>query len=223
METKTIHILMIDDHPSQIEGYKTILKYNNLGLIIETTAAFTSQQAYEIIIDLANALRFDLVFLDRSLPPYLEKDIKTGEDLAILIQSFMPATKIVILTSHSEAFVLYNIVKRIEPAGLLVKSDFTAEELLSAFDEIIDGEIYYSETVKESIRELLSREEYLDSYNRQIITLLSQGIKTKNIPEHLNLSQSTIEKRKVQIKDYLCIDKGTDEDIVREARRLGFI
>jgi DNA-binding NarL/FixJ family response regulator len=85
------------------------------------------------------------------------------------------------------------------------------------------GETYHSETVKESIRDLLSKEEYLDFYNRQIIMLLSQGIKTKNIPEHLNLSQSTVEKRKVQIKDYFCIEKGTDEDIVREAKRMGFI
>jgi two-component system, NarL family, response regulator NreC len=39
----------------------------------------------------------------------------------------------------------------------------------------------------------------------------------------LNLSKSSIEKRKMQIKDYLCIAKGTDEDIVRESRKLGFI
>ena len=86
------------------------------------------------------------------------------------------------------------------------------------------GEIYYSETVKESINQLLSKKEFLDSINRQIIIMLSQGIKTKNLPQYLNISLSAVEKRKSQIKDYFCIsNKGSDEEIVKEARRLGFI
>ncbi len=220
---KVVSILIIDDHPSQIEGYKVILHYNKSGFEIHTTAVFNSQQAYDVNTNDKYSSSFDVCFLDRSLPIYPEKNIKSGEDLAVLLKKHMPKTKIVMLTSHSEAFVLYHIVKKLDPAGLLVKCDFTAEELLVAFDKIMKGETYHSETVKESIRDLLSKEEYLDCYNRQIIMLLSQGIKTKNIPEHLNLSQSTVEKRKVQIKDYFCIEKGTDEDIVREAKRMGFI
>ena len=73
------------------------------------------------------------------------------------------------------------------------------------------------------MKELLSKKAYLDNFNRQIITLLAQGIKTKSLPNHKNLSISSIEKRKVQIKDYLSIEKGTDEDIIREAKRLGLI
>lgn len=219
----SLKVLMIDDHPTQIEGYKIILTYNNLGLEIETTTAFNCKDAFEIITDSSNSNFFDIVFLDRSMPPYLEKNIKSGEDLALLVKKHIPKSKTVMLTSHAEAFLLYNIVKKIEPDGLLVKSDFSAEELLNAFDMIMNDEVYHSETVKESIKELLSREEYLDSYNRQIITLLSQGIKTKSLPEYLNLSMSAVEKRKSQIKDYFCIEKGSDEDIVREAKRLGFI
>lgn len=217
-----VKILMVDDHPSQIEGYKIILEYNNQGHTIETTASYSCESAYHILTHVIPC-QFDIVFLDRSLPPYLEKNIKSGEDLALLAKKHLPEAKVVMLTSHAEAFLLYNIIKKIEPHGLLVKSDFSADELLSAFDAIMDGKTYHSETVTESIKELLSREDYLDTYNRQIITLLSQGIKTKSIPEYLNLSISAVEKRKVQIKDYLCIDKGSDEDIVKEARRLGFI
>ncbi|MDI1254862.1 MAG: response regulator [Flavobacterium sp.] len=213
-------ILMIDDHPSQIEGYKIILEYNKSGHEIVVTTAYNCESAHNIIV---SKERFDMIFIDRSLPPYPEKDIYSGEDLAVLAKKYIPKAKIVMLTSHPEAFLLYNIVKKIRPDGLLVKSDFTADELLNAFEILLKGEIYYSETVKESIKELLSTEDYLDSYNRQIITLLSQGVKTKNIPEILNLSQSAVEKRKAYIKDYFLIEKGTDEDIVREARKRGFI
>jgi len=222
MESKTVKILIVDDHPSQIEGYKIILSYNHGGHIVKTTEAYNCKSAYEIIVS-ATESDFDIIFLDRSLPGFPEKKILNGEDLGMLVKRFLPNTKIVMLTSHSETFLLYNIIKKIEPAGLMVKSDFSAEELLIAFEKILSGETYYSESVATSIKELLSRENYLDAINRHIIILLSQGIKTKSIPEHLNLSQSSVEKRKAQIKDYLCIEKGTDEDIVKEARRLGFI
>ena len=219
---RPVQILMIDDHPSQIEGYKVILEYNTQGLKVQTTSCFNAETAYNMITS-SQPFAFDLVFLDRSLPAYPDKNITTGEDLASVIKQYLPSAKIVVLTSHSETFLLYNIVKKIDPIGLLVKSDFSAEDLLAAFDIMLGGEHYHSQTVKQSIKEFLSKESYLDHYNRQIITLLAQGIKTKNMPEYLNMSLSAIEKRKSQVKDYLCIEKGGDEDIVREAKRLGFV
>lgn len=214
---------MVDDHPSMIEGYKIILSYNDLGFEIETTAAHNCESAFEIITKTTNLDFFDLVFLDYSLPPFEAKNISSGEDLAMLVKTHLPNSKIVMLTSHTEALILYNIIRNVEPEGLLVKSDFSAEELISAFDIIMKGEIYHSLTVKQNVKELLSKKVYLDHFNRQIITLLAQGIKTKSLPTHLNLSISAIEKRKVQIRDYFCIQKGNDEDIIREAKKLGLI
>ena len=217
-----LKILMVDDHPSMIEGYKIILSYNTLGFEIETTSAFSCESAYEIITGSKNAI-FDLVFLDYSLPAYEKMHINSGEDLALLVKTHMPNAKIVMLTSHNEGLILYNMLRNIEPAGLLVKSDFSADELISAFEIIMKGEIYHSTTVKHRMKELLSKKAYLDNFNRQIITLLAQGIKTKSLPNHMNLSISSIEKRKIQIKDNLSIEKGTDEDIIREAKKQGLI
>ncbi|MGK4566683.1 response regulator [Flavobacterium sp. 3HN19-14] len=216
-----VRILMVDDHPSQIEGYKIILEYNTSGYEIQATTAFTAENAYKIIVSGAD---FDVIFLDRSLPAFAEQNIQSGVDLAVLAKQHIPNAKIVMLTSHAEAFMLYNIVKDIHPAGLLVKSDFSGDELLKAFDLIMSGKLYYSETVKQSIGELLSTEKYLDHLNRRIISLLADGVKTKSMPEMLLLSQSAVEKRKANIRDFLRIKKGsTDEEIVREARKRGFI
>jgi DNA-binding NarL/FixJ family response regulator len=77
--------------------------------------------------------------------------------------------------------------------------------------------------VKDSTKELLSRESYLDTINRQIIVLLAQGLKNKSIALQLNLSDSAIEKRKSKLKDFFFISKGTDEELVQEARKMGFI
>lgn len=219
----SIKILIVDDHPLQVEGYKSVLQYNIDQLEIETTVCYNSEEAYKIIANTEAPLHFDVVLLDRSLPPYLDKKIYSGEDLALLTRELYPKSKIMVLTSHAEAFVIYDLVQKVRPEGLLIKSDFDGDEFLAAFRAVLNGEIYYSQTVKDSIKELLSRESYLDAINRQIIVLLAQGIKNKSIALQLNLSDSAIEKRKSKLKDFFFISKSTDEELVQEARKMGFI
>lgn len=224
-----IQILMIDDHPTQIEGYKMILSYNNWGLDIETTSCFNCETAYNTISNTKTPIPFDVVFLDRSLPPYPQKNIESGEDLALLVREYIPGAKIIMLTSHTEEHVIYNIFRKINPEGFLVKSDFTAEELLDMFEQVMNGNSYKSETVTKSIDKFFSKtgyaqKGYLDSINKQIILLLSQGVKTKTIPEHLGMTVSAVDKRKRVIKKYFGIEqKGGDEAILREARKIGFV
>ncbi len=214
---------MIDDHPSMIEGYKSILSFNDLGLRIITTPAYNCESAYNIIDKTSVSEAFDFAFVDLSLPPYLEKKIKGGEDLALLIKNKFPDCKIVILTSHAEAFILDAIQKNIAPNGLLVKSDFTADEFLLAFEKIYNNHFYTSRTVVENIAELHEKSAFLDENNRKLITLLAEGVKTKNLPQRMNLSISAIDKRKAQIKYFFKIEKGSDEDIIREAKKHGLI
>lgn len=216
-----LKVLMIDDHPSQIEGYKSILSCEEPAVEIQTTAYYSCQTAFAALN--TSDIYFDVVFLDRNMPPCPESGIKSGEDLGIFIKKRWPDCRLVVITSHCEAFILYNILKRLTPLGLLVKSDFDPQELRDAFKRYILGETYHSITVTDIIKKILSKESYLDTFNRQIILCLSQGIKTKHLPVHLNMSLSAIEKRKAQIKDYLCIDKGNDDDIVAAARRQGYV
>jgi DNA-binding NarL/FixJ family response regulator len=223
MVSKSVNILMIDDHPSMIEGYKSILSFNGLGLKINTTPAYDCESAYHLITSEKNSDAYDMAFVDLSLPPYLEQNIKGGEDLALLIRDKFKKCKIVILTSHAEAFILDNIQKNIEPIGLLVKSDFKAEEFLTAFEQIYKNHIYKSKTVIQNIAELNQKNAFLDENNRKLITLLAEGVKTRNMPQRMNLSLSAINKRKAQLHKYFKIDNGSDEDIVLAAKRHGLV
>src|SRR6476646_5318910 len=110
-----VKILMIDDHPSQIEGYKVILSYNDMGVDIEATECYNCESAFKTITHPAHP-DFDMVMLDRSLPPYPQENLKTGEDLVSVINKYLPDSLIVMITSHSEAFLLYDIVKKLHPA-----------------------------------------------------------------------------------------------------------
>jgi two-component system, NarL family, response regulator NreC len=212
-------ILMVDDHPLMIEGYKTILSYNDMGYDIIATVALNAETAYNIIMERHEKIPFDVVFLDYSIPVYEEKNILSGKDLGILIKKRFPTTKIVMLTSHIEALLIYGIIRDINPMGLLIKSDFSSDELLIAFESIMKNKVYHSQTVKNIVKDLSSKTNHLDSINREILALLASGVSTKNIPTMLNLSLSTIEKRKIIIRDYLGIAGGNDEDIIRESKK----
>jgi DNA-binding NarL/FixJ family response regulator len=211
-----LNILIVDDHQTMIDGYVSILNRTVHKIVFE--CAINCEQAEKHI---SGSKLFDLIVLDRALPAFGK--YLTGEDLAVLAKQKMPSARIMILTSHAEAFVLYNIVQKINPAALLVKSDFNGAELITAVEKVLNGGTYRSSTVQILLKNITSRDGYLDHYNRQIILLLSQGIKTKNLSDHLHLSASAIDKRKVYIKDFFNIEKGSDEDILREARKAGFI
>ncbi len=216
-----VTVLMVDDHPPIIEGYKSILSYNPYGYGVNTVAAHSCESAYKLIS--STTIPFDLVMIDITLPPYESQNIYSGEDLIPVIRKYLPDAKIMILTSHSESIILFKILKECQPNGLLVKSDFLAEEFSEAFDLIIRGENYHTITVRNLKQDFNETIKVWDSYNRQILYLLSRGLQTKSLSEHLNLSKSAIDKRKAIIKDFLGIEKGTDEDIIREARKQGLI
>lgn len=220
-----IKILMIDDHPMIIEGY-------------QNTLLFTKKEHQELTIDIANncdeAIRFmdksndtdypyDLLFVDISLPPSSDGKMSSGEDLAEYARKNLPNAKIVILTMFNESFRIHNIIKNIDPEGFLIKSDLTSSELASAFQAVLNNPPFYSGTVNSFIRKSITTDIVIDDKNRKILYLLSQGIKTKNLATHLDISLSAVEKRKKQLKDLFSVNDGQDETLLNEARKKGFI
>src|SRR5690606_10673418 len=95
-------ILIVDDHPFIIEAYKNAIKgYSTTEYTFTVTQANDCKSGYEVITD-PNISLFDIVFLDISMPQYPEKNINSGEDLALLLKAEMPAAKIILLTMHTE-------------------------------------------------------------------------------------------------------------------------
>ena len=218
-----VKILMIDDHPGMIEGYKAMLNLTSEKHTLEITAAYNCKDAYLIITDEKNASLFDIVFLDYSIPPFPEMKINNGEDLGVTIRKYMPDTKIIMLTAHFDAIRLYNVVKKIQPNGLLIKSDYKPPHLIEAFERVLDGDIYYTPLVLVKIKQPLFSKGLLDSIDRDIIVLLAEGLQIRSIASKMNVSEDTIKKRKSKIKDLLGIEKGSDEDILRECRSIGLL
>lgn len=216
-------LLFIDDHSVVIEGYKSILSYMDESYSITSYSVFSFREALTFLMAHQPKVDVDVVFLDYTLPECPELNLYTGEDLIPYIKEHQPTAKIIIITSHTEHFLLFSLHKNHQPDGILIKSDFTSQEFIIAFQSIVFGKKYYSRTMLDALKRIKSPDFFLDFVDMKIIMLLHQGIKTKNLNDHLPLTISAIDKRKLKIKQFLNIEKGNDEDIIREAKKQRFI
>ncbi|GGH35839.1 transcriptional regulator [Mangrovimonas yunxiaonensis] len=225
MTHNVIRILMTDDHPIIIEGYQnTLLATKKPDQELKIDIANNCDQSLQYMQEAIKKERpYDVLFMDISLPPSSDGKYTSGEDLAIHARTLMPNAKIIILTMFNESYRIHNIVKRINPEGLLIKSDLTSNELSSAFQAALKNPPFYSGTVNSLIRKTISADMEVDDVNRKILHLLSQGIKTKSLKEHINLSMSAIEKRKKHLKEIFLVQDGSDETLLNEARKNGFL
>lgn len=222
---ETIRILMTDDHPIIIEGYQNTLlatKKESQDLKVDI-----ANNCDESIKYLQNAVEmnnpYDVLFMDISLPPSEDGKFTSGEDLAKYARKIMPEAKIVMLTMFNENYRVHNIIKNIDPEGFLIKSDLTSSELASAFQAVLNNPPFYSGTVNSIVRKSITNDIDLDDVDRKILYLLSQGVRTKSLKDHINMSMSAIEKRKKHLKMLFDVQDGNDETLLDEARSKGFI
>ncbi|MCB0448019.1 MAG: response regulator transcription factor [Gelidibacter sp.] len=221
---QVIRILMVDDHPIIIEGYQNTLmatKRDDQTLIIDT--ANDCDTANLLMQKSVKEIPYDVLFFDIRLPGSKDGKIGSGEDLGIIAKDILPNAKIIILTMFNESYRIHNIIKNVDPDGFLIKSDLTSSELAEAFQHILVSPPYYSSTVNSFLNKLVTNDIHIDEHNRKILYLLSQGIKTRSLTEHIDLSMSAIEKRKKQMKLLFSIEDGKDETLISEARKKGFL
>ena len=76
---KKLNILMIDDHPMILEGYKNTILGADLDYFIEISTAADCDSAFEEIKQSSNSENpYDVVFIDINLPPSTTEAITSG-------------------------------------------------------------------------------------------------------------------------------------------------
>ncbi|SHL29398.1 response regulator [Flavobacterium saccharophilum] len=215
------NILIVDDHPFIIEGYKNaITRYNPKEYDFAISQAYDCRSAYDLIEDEATP-DFEVAFLDISMPAYEEKDLFSGEDLAKLIMKKMPHCKIILLTMYTELLKIKTIIRTINPSGLVIKNDLTFDELLFAFDKVMKNEKYYSQSVVKMVNQSTHNSIEIDEFDKQILFHLSKKTPVAEMPHYIPISLNAIEKRKVNLKELLKIKSGSDEELIKEAKSKG--
>lgn len=217
-------ITLIDDHQIIIDGYKAILLANGIS---------SEEQIYSINC-LKDAVLFvhscfeqkkkvDLFIIDYNMPSNSNQKIKNGLDLALLIKSLMPDSKIVLLTSNDTPIVLYQIISQLNPSGLWLKTDLGYLTFLEYINVVLSGASVFSQSVNKSYENVKKFTNVLDDYDYKMLLLLKEGVKTKNLPNYIPLSLGTLNHRKSNLKIVLGIENGDDDEIVKKAQSLGLL
>ncbi|ABQ03826.1 response regulator [Flavobacterium johnsoniae] len=215
------NILIVDDHPFIIEGYKNaITRYKTNEYEFEIAQAHDCRSAYDLLEN-QNTPQFEIAFLDISMPAYEEKNLFSGEDLAKLIMKKMPYCKIILLTMYTELLKIKTIIRTINPNGLIIKNDLTFDELLLAFDKVMNNQKYYSQSVVKMLNQSPHNSIEIDEFDKQILFHLSKGTEVSEMPQYIPISLTEIEKRRVSLKELLKVRSGSDDDLVKEAKSKG--
>lgn len=225
MMAENVNILMVDDHPLILEGYKSKLQEafseDELELTIDT--ANNCDEAYEKLGASLNHRKYDFIFLDINLPPSSDKKFLSGEDIGLEIKKVSPTTSLIVLTMYSENLRLMNILRNLDPDAFLIKSDVTPQEFLNAFNKVRNGQVHYSQSITNIMRKQLTTDIVLKDYDRSILFHLAEGVRTKDLVDKVHLSLASIEKRKKMMKEIFEVEKDGDLALINKARILGFL
>lgn len=221
---KELKILMVDDHPIILEGYRNILQDNrSSSVIFHIHTAGSCDEANTKINESIEGEAYDMVFLDIGLPPSADKKFLSGEDLGRKIREFSPETKLLVLTMFAENVRLLAILRSLHPEAFMIKSDVTPKDFLEAFDKVLEGKTYNSQTVQDLMRKQIINDLDLDKTDRDILYHLAQGLKNKEIPKVVPVSLTVLEKRKKAMREAFALHDLRDITLINKARELGFI
>jgi DNA-binding NarL/FixJ family response regulator len=219
-----LNILIVGDHPMLVDSYISIINSTVEDYKFNFIKAFNCESAFkQIELNFKTKEIIDIALLDVSLPPYEQEKILCGGDIAKLVRSKFPSCKIIMITGYHEALVINSIFKSIQPEGFIEKVDIDSTTFSEVFEKILKGESFISETINKTLVNLIRSNINWDAIDSKIITLLEKGIKTKDLPNYINLSLSAIEKRKAFLKTYLLEQKGSDKELIEKCKLLKLI
>lgn len=220
VERESISILLVDDHPMILEGYKNTISEINM-------------EGYDFIIDTATDCdtawakikreTYQIVFLDINFKVKPESRFLSGEDLGMAIRNHYPGLKIIILTVLEDALRIQNLLLNIAPEGFLLKGETNSEELTWCLERALLNPPYYSANISSFLLSRLKYTPLIDAADREILHHLSLGTKTKDLPQYVYLSLRSIEGRKQRLKEIFGVSGLDDRALLEKAKESGYI
>ena len=206
-------VLMADDHSILLAGVRKLLeeRYDVVGMVEDGRA----------LLEAAERFKPDLILVDISMP------LLNGLDAVRQLRKSQPDVKLLFLTMHASPQYATEAFKAGGNGYLLKQS--AVSELPEAIEAVLQGKYYLTPSIaKPIIEQALKAEEKptvkgsiaeLTSRQREVLQLIGEGKRTKEIAELLKLSVKTVEFHKNCLMKEL--DLHTTTELVRYAIKQG--
>ncbi|MBR9980962.1 MAG: response regulator transcription factor [Desulfatitalea sp.] len=209
----TIRILLVDDHSIIRQGLRVLLdKKNNFEVVGEAENG-------RVALSMARKLDPDVIVMDINMPDL------NGVDAARQILAERPETRIIALSMYSDRSYVKGMLKA-GVAGYLLKN-CAFEELSKAILAVVSRQTYLSPKVSDIVRKEFVKlmdagepgiAEALTDKEREVLQMIAEGKKTKDIADRLHISVKTVEARRGKIMEKLKINSvaGLTKFAIRE-------
>lgn len=192
-------VLIADDHSIVANGLRLVLEKSCdvIGIV---------QDGRQLLIE-APKLKPDVIVLDIGMP------LLNGLDAAERIQPLLPGVKFVFLTMMDDPN-LAAAALNLGAVGYVLKQS-AVSELLTAVSEVLHGKSYVTPrlqaenwAVREARAQQLSKD--LTPRQKEVLQLLAEGRRTKEIADILNISERTVMFHKYHIMQSFNLKSNAD-------------
>ena len=190
-----LRIVLADDHTILREGLRALLSVDPSFEIVGE--AGNGREAVRCVEKLGP----DLLLMDLSMPRM------SGMDAISEIKKRYPETKIIALTVHNTEEYLLSTLQA--GADGYVLKDATHDELIMAIHNVMAGKPYLSPGISDKVIEgylegkenslSVSSWQRLSQREREVLKLIAEGCKNKEIAEDLCISLKTVEKHRANL------------------------
>jgi DNA-binding NarL/FixJ family response regulator len=189
-----------------------------LGRLISEVADLVGQVADgRQLVDSARRLKPDIIISDVSMP------VMSGLDALRQLKSEGSRARFIFLTMHTNA-LLATEAMRTGASGYLLKAA-AGEELLEAIRAAMAGRVFLSPHIAGDVLRTISGanqgEHQLTSRQREVLQLIAQGKRMKEIAADLNISVRTVEDHKSQL--LVALGAKSSADLVKFAVKHGLV
>jgi DNA-binding NarL/FixJ family response regulator len=192
-------VLLADDHVVFTDGIVRILKerFDVVGTVTDGRS----------ILEAAARLRPDVIVTDISMPTL------SGIEGLRQLKANRDESRVIFLTMHSDARLAAEAF-RLGAKGFVLKQS-SADELVKAIEAVLAGHTYMSSVLTEEVLALMSDPAAssgaeLSSRQKEVLRLIVNGHRTKEIAANLNLSPRTVETIKYEMMRNLNVHSTTE-------------
>jgi len=200
-------VLLADDHAIVAEGLATLLK-DHFDLL-ETVGDGSA------LIDAARKLRPDVIVTDIAMP------VLSGLEALRRLKATRNEAKVIFLTMHADAQLATEAFRAVASGYVLKQS--AGEELIAAIQEVLKGRTYLTPLIPKNVIANLTESTpptvKLTPRQREVLRLIADGRRMKEIGAILELSTRTVESHKYEMMRALGVQ--STAELVRYAIQIG--
>jgi DNA-binding NarL/FixJ family response regulator len=203
-------VLLADDHVIMAEGLATLLN----GHVDVVGTVGDGRQ----LLEAARELRPDVIVADIAMP------VLSGLEALRRLKAERIDAKVIFLTMHADAQLATEAL-RAGASGYVLKYS-AGEELIRAIQEVVEGRVYLTPLLTKDVITTLTEPTTqptvpLTPRQREVLRLIAEGQRMKEIAATLQLSTRTVETHKYEMMRALGVD--STAALVRYAIQLGLV